>query len=697
MGLRKRLLLIGVGLTLASTATTGFVAWMGGKDVASIASAGSARLVDSDFIHAAQHMTEFCQSARTMLSTAVESDLVAARGILARDGEAHIAENEKVSWQAVNQYTKTASNIELPKMLVGGEWPGQVTDFTKHVVVVDVVQRNVSATCTLFQRMNDAGDMLRIATSVPASNGKRAVGTFLPMVNPDGQRNPVVTTVLEGKRFVGRAFVVNQWYSSAYEPLPDRSGKIFGMLYVGISEKTAYDSIRTAIINTRVGKTGYVYVLHASGADRGHYVISKGGSRDGEDIWDSRDADGNSFIQRICQKALTLKPGELAMDRYPWKNPGDATAQYKRAWFTYFQPWDWVIAVSMPESEYYEIPRTIETNSRKSMKLLGTVEFFSVLIAAIIWYIASRRLVGQIEPIVHELEESAQQVTAAAEQVSGSSQGLAQGAVEQAANVQDTYSSSAKVHSIAEANAATARAAFELMDSAAREIVRTNQTLEQMSGSISEIASSSKQVGTVIGTINEIAFQTNILALNASIEAARAGAAGAGFGVVATEVRNLALRSAAAASDTGAVIETALIKAQTGKNTLEGMANAVGALIETAERVKALVEKVNVTSKEQLDGTAQFTRAMDQVQRLATETAARAEQGAAAGEQLTAQAQSMRSLSHRLNAVIGGRKDRSLTPPAITSTNRPADRRVLKSFSPRRPAATKRSRPRGSK
>ena len=232
------------------------------------------------------------------------------------------------------------------------------------------------------------------------------------------------------------------------------------------------------------------------------------------------------------------------------------------------------------------------------------------------------------------------------------------------------------------------------MDSASREIVRTNQTLAQMSGSISEIAASSKQVAGVIGTIDEIAFQTNILALNASIEAARAGTAGAGFGVVATEVRNLALRSAAAARETGAVIETALVKAQTGRNTLDGMAKAVGALIGTAEQVKALVEKVNVTSKEQLDGTKHFTQAMDQVQRLANDTAARAEEGASTGQQLTAQAQSMRNLSRRLNAVISGRKAPVSVP--IKSMTRPADRRDAKIFSSRPPAATKQSRRRGS-
>lgn len=694
MGLRKRLLFIGVGLMVASTAITGFVAWLGSRNVVSIATAGSAQLVDSDFIHAAQHMTEFCQSARTMLTEAVESDLNAARGILTRDGGAHLAQKDKVRWEAVNQYTKTPLSVDLPKLLVGSEWPGQIRDFTQRVVVVDAVHRTTSATCTLFQRMNDTGDMLRIATSVPGSDGNRAVGTFLPVVNPDGQPNPVLATVLGGKRFVGRAFVVNQWYSAAYEPLTDAAGKIFGMLYVGVSEKTAFDSIRTAIIDTKVGKTGYVYVLHAKGAERGHYVVSKGGARDGENLWDSRDANGNAFIQRICQKALTLKAGELAMDRYPWKNPGDEVAHYKRAWFTYFQPWDWVIAVSMPESEYYEVPHAIETSSRKNLNNLAISGLLTVMVAAVIWYAASRRLVGQIEPIVRELQDSAQQVTASAEQISGSSQGLVQGAVQQAASVQDTYSASAKIHSIAEANAATARAAFELMDSASREIVRTNQTLAQMSGSISEIAASSKQVAGVIGTIDEIAFQTNILALNASIEAARAGTAGAGFGVVATEVRNLALRSAAAARETGAVIETALVKAQTGRNTLDGMAKAVGALIGTAEQVKALVEKVNVTSKEQLDGTKHFTQAMDQVQRLANDTAARAEEGASTGQQLTAQAQSMRNLSRRLNAVISGRKAPVSVP--IKSMTRPADRRDAKIFSSRPPAATKQSRRRGS-
>jgi methyl-accepting chemotaxis protein len=157
-----------------------------------------------------------------------------------------------------------------------------------------------------------------------------------------------------------------------------------------------------------------------------------------------------------------------------------------------------------------------------------------------------------------------------------------------------------------------------------------------------------------VDTINEIAFQTNMLALNASIEAARAGEAGAGFGVVADEVRHLSKSAEAAAGEIRKVIEQAVATAGRGTATLGGMARAVEELVATAERVKSLVEEVKISSGEQLEKTSDLTRALEAVDRRTQGTTAHAEQSAAAGEQLFAQARSMRDLSQRLSEVIGG-------------------------------------------
>ena len=96
---------------------------------------------------------------------------------------------------------------------------------------------------------------------------------------------------MKGETYLGRAFVVNDWYQTAYQPIFNSSREIVGVLYVGVKQESIA-SLRTGISDIVVGKTGYVYVLGGSGDNRGRYIISKDGLRDGEDIWQAKDADG---------------------------------------------------------------------------------------------------------------------------------------------------------------------------------------------------------------------------------------------------------------------------------------------------------------------------------------------------------------------------------------------------------------------
>jgi len=654
MGLRKRLLVTGVGLTLAAIVLAAAVAGFGDRQITAAAMGGSHRMMDDDFDHVATDMLVMAESMAASVQRASRADLQLAHEALQRVGGLNFSKAETVSWRAVNQYTHDASPVTLPKILLGGAWPGQVRDFATRVAVVDEPRRVSGATCTIFQRMNARGDMLRVATSVAASDGQRAIGTFIPAVNPEGAANPVVSTVLGGRTFIGRAYVVDGWYEAAYEPITGPGGAVTGMLYAGTPEKTAADLLIRAMTGTKVGRTGYIWVLNASGITRGHYVVSKGGARNGEDIWESRDAAGKPFIQDICRQALALKPRQLATARYPWKNAGDPAVYMKMARFTYFAPWDWVIGVSIPESEYNELPDTIAAISRNARNLMAAAAFGSALLAVLVWLVVSRRLACQLEPIAEELRQASQQIDAGSRQVCAGSLSLADGASHQAADVQQTFASGRKVHEIAQDNAAAAKTVFDLMGNASREIARTDRTLEEMSASIAGIAVSSQRVAKVVGAIDEIAFQTNILALNASIEAARAGAAGAGFAVVAEEVRHLAQRSAAAAGEIATVIGEAVSQAKQGKNTLYAVAGAVRELIANTEKAQSLVSRVNETSSEQLQGMNQLTGSLERIQSLTEQTASHSQQSAAAGEQLNAQARTMSDLSRRLLSVIAG-------------------------------------------
>src|SRR5262249_17908136 len=137
MGLRKRLLLIGVGLTMAATALTGIVAWITSRQVTAIAVTGSRELADSDLGHVAGHISSMCESAAALLARAASTDLQVARGTLQRAGGLRLSPQETVSWKAVNQFTKNGSALVLPKALIAGAWLGQVTDASQKVAVVD--------------------------------------------------------------------------------------------------------------------------------------------------------------------------------------------------------------------------------------------------------------------------------------------------------------------------------------------------------------------------------------------------------------------------------------------------------------------------------------------------------------------------------------------------------------------------------
>ena len=140
-----------------------------------------------------------------------------AADTLKRRGGADVQPGRLVQWQAKNQLDNTVTAIALPAVTVGGEWLGQQADADVRVGVVDEVRDVVGARCTVFQRMNARGDMLRVATNV-LKDGKRAIGTFIPAVEPSGKENAVVAAVLGKQTFVGRAFVVDGWYATATSP-----------------------------------------------------------------------------------------------------------------------------------------------------------------------------------------------------------------------------------------------------------------------------------------------------------------------------------------------------------------------------------------------------------------------------------------------------------------------------------------------
>ncbi len=330
------------------------------------------------------------------------SNLNVANELVEQAGGASFAK-ETIKWEATNQVTKEQKEAILPKMLIGEEWLGQNRDSNIPSPIVDKVQNMLGDTCTIFQRMNNVGDMLRVCTNVKQSNGTRAIGTYIPAKQPDGKPNPIISTVMQGETYVGRAFVVDSWYLAAYKPIMDEHKKVVGLLYVGVKQE-AIPELRKGIMDIVAGKTGYVYILGASGAQKGQYIISAKGLRDGENIWEAKDAEGNNFIQSMISKALAMRNGECSFERYPWRNQGEKNARYKLAAVTYFEPWDWVIGVGAYEDDYQDARARVAAALSQLTHWCGYTALGIMLLCGVVTLIVGGRITKPLIRAVATME-----------------------------------------------------------------------------------------------------------------------------------------------------------------------------------------------------------------------------------------------------------------------------------------------------
>ena len=349
------------------------------------------KLIDADIDHITASVYNLVKAQDQSIQQQVDGNLaVALDKIRAKGGLAVDVKGSTVEWTAVNQLTQVETTVTLPRMNLGDGWVGMTSDLKTYTPIVDDVKELVGGNATIFQRMNDQGDMLRIATSVE-KDGKRAFGTYIPAVSPDGKPNPVVATILKGATYHGLAYVVDKWNVSAYQPVADSTGRVIGMVFVGIPEDNV-TTLREAIMGTKVGQSGYVFVLGGQGDDQGQYIISAGGKRDGENIWAAKDASGRLFIQEMVGKALALKPGEYATERYPWKNTGESDSRMKFARLAYYAPWDWVIGVSAYEDDFTQVARELDDGRNRMTGMFLLVALALGLIGAIVTFLFARRI-----------------------------------------------------------------------------------------------------------------------------------------------------------------------------------------------------------------------------------------------------------------------------------------------------------------
>ncbi|MBI4027353.1 MAG: chemotaxis protein [Verrucomicrobia bacterium] len=303
---------------------------------------------------------------------------------------------------------------------------------------------------------------------------------------------------------------------------------------------------------------------------------------------------------------------------------------------------------------------TKETDSVAHMRIFALLASFPVLGATVfvlggIAVLIIRSITTPLRRTADLLNTNSDRVFNAATQISSSGQVLSESTNRQAASLEQTSASLEEISSMTKRNAESALSAKDLADKARRVADTGALDMREMSQAMDAIKAASDNIAKIIKTIDEIAFQTNLLALNAAVEAARAGEAGAGFAVVANEVRSLAQRSAQAAKETADKIEDSIKKSERGVQISGKVSHNLQEIVAKTREVDELIAQIALASKEQSQGIEQIALGMTEMDKVTQSNAATAQQSASAGEDLNSQAKALKGAVQDLLFLVEGR------------------------------------------
>ncbi len=264
-----------------------------------------------------------------------------------------------------------------------------------------------------------------------------------------------------------------------------------------------------------------------------------------------------------------------------------------------------------------------------------------------------RYVVGPVARVVRGVEVAASEAALASDQVARSGGLVSNSANEQASYLQETSASLNQIATMTRSNAERAGEADRVMSDVRGQVESATETMQQLTVAMSDISAASHQVAGILRTIEEIAFLTNILALNAAVEAARAGEAGAGFSVVADEVRSLAHRSSEAAKTTAELIEGTLSKVSGGSAMVRRSSEAFTAIASGVLGGSKVVTQIARASEEQRRGIEQISEAVCKMDHVTQTNAATAQETASAAANMSAQVRTTRNYIQELAEVVG--------------------------------------------